>query len=111
MRKPYHVLGKDLIVLPKVARRKVLTMAHNTSWAGHFGRERTLHSIRSSMEWPGVVKDVSEMCESCPLCQKAGPAVRVKAPLQPLPVMREPFSRVAMDIFGPIFPENCIYFL
>ena len=42
------------------------------------------------------------MCESCPLCQKAGPAVTVKAPLQPLPVMREPFSRVAMDIFGPL---------
>ena len=77
-------------------------MAHNTPWAGHFGRERTLHSIRSSMDWPGMVKDVSEMCESCPLCQKAGPAVTVKAPLQPLPVMREPFSRVAMDIFGPL---------
>ena len=102
MRKPYHVLGKDLIVLPKVAQRKVLTMAHNTPWAGHFGRERTLHSIRSSMDWPGVVKDVSEMCESCPLCQKAGPAVTVKAPLQTLTVMREPFSRVAMDIFGPL---------
>ena len=81
MRKPYHVLGKDLIVLPKVARRKVLTMAHNTPWAGHFGWERTLHSIRSSMDWPGVVKDISEMCESCPLCQKAGPAVTVFGPL------------------------------
>ena len=79
MRKPYHVLGKDLIVLPKVARRKVLTMAHNTPWAGHFGQKRALHSIRSSMDWPGVVKDVSEMCESCPLCQKAGPAMTVKA--------------------------------
>ena len=102
MRKPYHVLEKDLIVLPKVARRKVLTMAHNTPWAGHFDRERNLHSIRSSMYWPVVVKDISEMYESCLLCQKGGPAVTVKAPLQPLPVMRGPFSRVAMDIFGPL---------
>ena len=30
------------------------------------------------------------------------PSYDGESPLQPLPVMREPFSRVAMDIFGPL---------
>ena len=102
MRKPYHTLGKNLIVVPKVAQRKILSMAHNTPIAGHFARDRTLHAIRVRMDWPGVAKDVKELCASCPICQKAGPAVTTKAPLHPLPVMKEPFARVAMDVFGPL---------
>ena len=47
MRKPYHTLGKKLIVVPKVAQRKILSMAHNTPIAGHFARDRTLHAIRA----------------------------------------------------------------
>ena len=54
------------------------------------------------MDWPGVAKDVKELCASCPICQKAGPAVTTKPPLHPLPVMKEPFARVAMDVFGPL---------
>ena len=87
MRKPYHTLGKNLIVVPKVTQRKILSMAHNTPIAGHFARDRTLHAIRARMNWPGVAKDVKELCGSCPICQKAGPAVTTKAPLLPLPVM------------------------
>ena len=108
MRKTYHTLGKNLIVVPKVAQRKILSMAHNTPIAGHFARDRTLHAIRARMDWPGVAKDVKELCASCPICQKAGPAVTTKAPppppppLHPLPVMKEPFARVAMDVFGPL---------
>ena len=34
--------------------------------------------------------------------QKAGPAIIVKAPLNSLPVIKEPFTRIAMDVFGPL---------
>ena len=54
------------------------------------------------MDWPGVAKDVTDLCASCHICQKAGPAIIVKAPLNPLPVIREPFTRIAMDVFGPL---------
>ena len=47
MRKLYHTLGKKLIVVPKVAQRKILSMAHNITIAGHFARDRTLHAIRA----------------------------------------------------------------
>ena len=54
------------------------------------------------MNWPGVVRDVNRMCASCPICQKARPASTTKAPLYPLPVIKEPLARIAMDIVGPL---------
>ena len=69
MREPYYVSGKELIMVPRVTRNKVLRMAHNTPIAGHFSWDRTLHAIRARLDWPGVVKDVEEMCNSC-LCVK-----------------------------------------
>ena len=52
MRKPYHTLGKNLIVGPKVAQRKILSMAHNTPIAGHFARE-TGYCMPLGPEWIG----------------------------------------------------------
>ncbi len=58
--------------------------------------------IRRSMDWPGLHVDVRKLCVSCPFCQKAKPASTQYAPLHSLPVISEPFSRIAMDIFGPL---------
>ena len=102
MREPYHVSGKELIMIPRVAQNKVLRMAHNTPIAGHFSRDRMLHAIRARLDWPGVVKDVEEMCNTCPMCQKAGPAVTTRVPLYRLPIMKVPFKRMAMDVLGPL---------
>ena len=102
MREPYNTLGKKLIVLPQSERTKALRMAHHGPIAGHFARDRTLQAIRVQLDWPGIVKDVNELCASCPICQKSGPAILSKAPLQPLPIIKDPFSRVAMDVFDPL---------
>ena len=102
MRKPYNTLDKKLIVLPQSERIKALRMAHHGPIAGHFARDRTLQAIRVRLDWPGIVKDVNELCASCPICQKSGPAILSKAPLQPLPIIKDPFSRVAMDVFDPL---------
>ena len=102
MREPYNTLGKKLIVLPQSERTKALRMAHHGSIAGHFARDGTPQAIRVRLDWPGIVKDVNELCASGPVCQKSGPAILSKAPLQPLPIIKDPFSRVAMDVFGPL---------
>ena len=80
IRKPYNTLGKDLIMVPKVTRSRILRMAHNSPIAGHYASERTLRTIRTRMDWAGVAKDVKDLCASCPICQKAGPAIIAKAP-------------------------------
>ena len=102
MRKPYHIQGKDLVVVSKAARVKVLQLAHNSMTAGHFGQERTIETIRRRVDWPGIAMDVRELCKSCPICQKAKPAVVAKAPLHFLPILKDAFQRIAMNIFGPL---------
>ena len=92
MQEPYQALGKSLIIVHPVARERVLRMAHHSSISGHFGKEGTLHMILVRVDWSGIVRDVNEMCASCPVCQKAGPAIMARAPLLPLPVIREPFT-------------------
>ena len=97
MRKPYQTLGKNLLIMPKIARHKFLTMAHNSPIGGHFGRERTLQTIRGRMDWPGLVRDVNRMCAACPICQEVKPASTTKTPLQPLPVIKEPLARLVVS--------------
>ena len=102
-RKPYSSMGKALIILPQVVRVKALKMAYNSPVAGHFGRERTMRALRERVDWPGMNTDVNMMCASCAVCQKSKPALLSKAPLHPLPIIREPFTRIAMDIYiGPL---------
>ena len=75
MRKPYHIQGKDLVVVPKAARVNVLQLAHNSMTAGHFRQERTMEAIHRRVDWPGIAMDVRQHCKSCPIYQKAKPAV------------------------------------
>ena len=49
-----------------------------------------------------MFRDVEEYCKTCGVCQKATQKGVKKAPLVPLPIVSEPFSRIAMDIVGPL---------
>ena len=77
-----------------------MRLAHVSTVAGHFAKDRTLQMIRGRMDWPGISKDVSVMCEGCSVSQKSFPTqVVARAPLQPLPMIENPLDRIAMDIF------------
>ena len=41
-------------------------------------------------------------CRTCEQCQKHSAVKNLRAPLVPLPVIKEPFTRIAMDIGGPL---------
>ena len=70
--------------------------------AGHLGKHKTAQRILLRFYWPTVYRDVNEFCRSCTICQKYSKQKPVKAPLIPLPIVTEPFKRVAMDIIGPL---------
>lgn len=91
----------DQIVLPHLFRPNVLAMAHDIPMAGHLGRERTLHRVRKRFWWPSIVTDVREYCQSCPPCQRVA-RKPTRVPMVPLPVIGEPFRRIAMDMVGPL---------
>ena len=45
---------------------------------------------------------MEEFCKTCVTCQKSSGKKVPVAPLMPLPIISEPFSRVAMDIVGSL---------
>ena len=76
-----------------------MRIAHSVPMAGHLGRDKTTQRILQRFYWPSVRHDVAEYCE---VCQKVSRKGVPPAPLIPLPVVDDPFQRVAMDIVGPL---------
>jgi transposase InsO family protein len=96
----YHQL-----VVPSKLRLAVLHMGHDQPMAGHLGCRRTLERIWQTFYWPGIAGDVRRYCRSCDICQRTVPKGRVrKVYLGRVPLVSEPFSKVAIDIVGPIIP-------
>ena len=92
----------EQLVLPRKFRRAVLQVAHEIPMAGHMGRNKTTQRTLRRFYWPTIFRDVKEFCRTCPDCQKASSRKGPRAPLIPLPVIEEPFYRIAMDIVGPL---------
>ena len=92
----------EQLVLPQECRKTVLELGHEIPLAGHLGKEKTRQRILRRFYWPTLYKDVEEFCQTCVVCQKTASKKVPPAPLIPLPVISEPFTRVAMDIVGPL---------
>ncbi|XP_068206298.1 uncharacterized protein [Palaemon carinicauda] len=94
---------RNQIVIPASLRQKVLHMAHNVS-SSHLGIRKTLSAVLQLFYWPGIRKSVTEYCKSCAVCQLVGKPNQIikPAPLQPIPVLPEPFDKVILDCVGPL---------
>ncbi|KAL5018852.1 hypothetical protein ScPMuIL_004574 [Solemya velum] len=91
------------IVIPVKWRESIMSIAHDIPMAGHLGIKRTRNRIMQHFFWPGIFMDVSRYVRSCPQCQKGIAKGRVGvAPLVSVPVMEEPFQRLAVDLVGPL---------
>ena len=53
------------IVIPKILRDKVVKLTHE----GHQGVVKTKYRLRNKVWWPGMDKDVEELCKRCHGCQ------------------------------------------
>ncbi|XP_033733588.1 uncharacterized protein LOC117322759 [Pecten maximus] len=93
------------LVVPKKLRQSVMEIGHRSTLAGHLGAKKTTEKILTQFYWPGFHQDVKLFCRSCDLCQKTFPKGRVtRVPMTAMPLIDEPFRRVAVDIVGPIHP-------
>ncbi|KAK5901327.1 hypothetical protein CgunFtcFv8_026212 [Champsocephalus gunnari] len=93
---------RDLLVVPKQYVSTVLHLAHSHVLGAHLGVEKTRQRIGSQFHWPGVVRAIEDYCRTCVECQKMSPKPHFKNPLIPLPIIDVPFSRIAMDLVGPL---------
>ena len=95
------------VCVPKSLRTSLIQLAHDPPMGGHLGAKRTTERIWSEFYWPGMCADIRRYCQSCDLCQKFSPRGRVaKVPLGKMPLIGEPFERVAVDLVGPIKPAS-----
>ncbi|XP_075697048.1 uncharacterized protein LOC142662718 [Rhinoderma darwinii] len=91
------------LIVPQKYRLQLLQLAHDIPLSGHQGRKRTEKRITHNFYWPGVSQSVVRYCRTCDVCQRMRhPGARHKVPLQSLPIIEEPFQRVAVDIIGPL---------
>ena len=96
------VVHKQL-VLPHPLRESVLEVAHDSILGGHLATKKTYDRVTSNFFWPGAYDDVSRYCQSCDICQRTIPKGRCgKTPLVAMPIIGEPFARVAIDLVGPL---------
>ncbi|CAJ1076939.1 uncharacterized protein LOC118558122 [Xyrichtys novacula] len=92
------------VVVPTDYRAQILSLAHDSSLAGHLGVKKTYHRVLRNFFWPGLKTDVAKYCRSCHTCQVVGKPNQPipPAPLHPIPVLGEPFERVLIDCVGPL---------
>lgn len=88
----------EQIVLPKQYRKGVIRLAHAIPFAGHLGLEKTAQRILRRFYWPTLFHGVREYCGACQECQLRGGRGR----RAPLPIIGEPFRRIAMEVVGPL---------
>ncbi|KAJ8375046.1 hypothetical protein SKAU_G00056260 [Synaphobranchus kaupii] len=88
--------------MPRPFIPSVLQLAHSHQLGAHPGVEKTLERIKARFYWPGVKKAGEDFCRSCPECQQVAPRPHLCSPLIPLPIISIPFSRIGMDLVGPL---------
>ena len=98
------VLGQTTtqIVLHVDRSKTVLEMAHSSLLGGHLGAKKTKAMVNRHFTWPGLGKDVATWCKVCERCQLIAKHSSKVAPLHPLPVITEPFHKLAFDLVGPL---------
>ena len=95
------------LLVPQSLRTTVMRLAHESIMAGHMATKHTVSRVLSEFYWPGVQTDVKRFCQSCDICQRTVAKGKIsKLPLQQMPLIDEPFHRVAVDLIGPLYPAT-----
>ena len=91
------------MVVPYQLHDKLLQISHDLPTSGHLGAQKTFNHLARHFFWVGMRKSVVNYCRTCDTCQHLGKAnVQSQAPLTNLPVIGEVFSKLAVDIVGPL---------
>ena len=98
-------VGRKQLLVPLKYRDSIMKLGHESLLSGHFSSRKTTDRILHKFFWPNAGADITRFCRSCHSCQKFGPRAK-KVPMSKMPIISEPFSRIAIDIVGPITPAT-----
>ena len=84
----------DRVVVSEAYRPEILRLGHSIPLAGRIYRHFT---------WPHLYLEVKDFCATCPQCQLvARKSIMSRAPLNPVPIVSEPFKKIAIDLIGEL---------
>jgi hypothetical protein len=94
------VTHHKLIVIPKTLQNRIVAWYHH--YLAHPGMTRLEATLRETMTWPNMRKDILSHVRTCPQCQKYK---RVRPKYGKLPEKQaedaKPWKRVDLDMIGP----------
>ena len=94
-------------MVPQCYKNKVMKLTHESIMGDHLGIVKTEDRITSTFWWKGISADVQRFVRSCDICQRTMPKGKVtKVPMGEMPIIDEPFKRVAIDLIEPIYPTS-----
>ena len=98
----------EQLVVPEGYRQELIRLAHEAPLAGHLGVRKTVERLRREFWWPSMSASVANFLKSCHICQLVGkPNQKIPvAPLIPIPAVDPPFTRVLIDMVGPLPPTS-----
>lgn len=94
---PYYA-----IYLPKKYQNTVIREYHEHPMCGHFGHANTYQKIRTKYYWPLMYTQIKEFTKNCHSCQINKINRKTKPGYCDLLPIEKPFSRVEIDITGPL---------
>ena len=89
--------------MPEQSRSLILELRHSSPLSDHLGVNGTLDHTSRLFFWPHSNSDIAQFCKSCKVCQiTSGRRTFDKVPMIDIPVIKQPFERIAMDVIGPL---------
>ena len=93
------------ILVPISLTERVTGVAHDSLFGGPLEVKKTEDRIQTNFFWPSLHEVVISFCRSWDVCQKTTARGSIpRAPLGEMPLIDQPFKRVAIDLVGPIAP-------
>jgi len=92
-------LAQPRPVIPIAHRQAVFAAFHQLA---HPGIRATRRLLAARVIWEGMNRDVLSWCRDCQDCQRAKITKQPAAAVQPIPVPRQRFLHVHVDLVGPL---------
>jgi hypothetical protein len=88
-------------LVPKKLVKEVIALNHDSIYAAHPGRKRTLEILCICYYWPGMRQDVENYVRECDYCHRRKQGCEYTALLGDVRQPTYPFEITSMDICGP----------
>lgn len=92
------------VVIPSALTEQVLRCAHDSSFAGHVGIDKTYDKLRTRYFWKNMYKDTVRYIGKCIKCRPRK-LTKQKVPVQEMPTAEYPFQIIGIDTCGP-YPDS-----